>query len=356
MDFRTRQVALAAAVSLAGAGAIFVPQAIAAPTKVKAGRATLTITAKSKKALKRNHIKLTAGKPGSAKGRSYRLPVKGGSYDFRTNRGTVTQGGSLRLKRGRRSVTISAIKITLGKTSKVVAKVGGKRITLAVLSRQKQRVKSSGANRSVANIRVRVSAKAAKRLNAKLGRRAFTGRAQLASMTVLVRKPGTGAAGTQSPPASSAKLSMAPGVSQALDENGLAPSALPGSERLPDGSIDLPVTSAQIDPQTGSETVDLAGGLTLGSGSNAVTLDHPQIVLGGSEQGFYANVNGVRVKLAELDKSGLSEAVQSGAKQFSDLLATLTPEGAATLNQLGGVSLFVPGTPFGDLGVTLPSS
>jgi hypothetical protein len=355
MDFRTRQVALAAA-SLAGAGAILAPQAIAAPTKVKAGRATLTLTSKSKKTLKRNHIKLTAGKPGSGNGRTYRLPLRGGSYDFRTNRGAVTQRGSLRLQRGRRSVTISAIKVTLGKQSKVVAKVGGKRITLAVLSRQAQRVKSSGANRSVASIRVRFSAKAAKRLNAKLGKRAFTAQARIASMTVLVKRPRAGATSTRNPPASSAKLSMAPGVSQALAENGLAPSALPGSERLPDGSIDLPVTAATIDPQTGSGTADLAGGVVLGSGSNAVTLDHPQIVLGGSEQGFYANVNGVRVKLADLDKSGLSEALKSGAKQLSDLLAVLTPEGAATLNQLGGVSLFVPGTPLGDLSVTLPSS
>jgi hypothetical protein len=34
----------------------------------------------------------------------------------------------------------------------------------------------------------------------------------------------------------------------------------------------------------------------------------------------------------------------------------LTPEGAATLNQAGGVSFFVPGTPLGDLSLSLPPS
>lgn len=358
MRFTTRPAVLAA-FSVVATGATIAPNAIAAPSKVKSGRATLTLTAKSKKALKRHHIKLIAGKPGSAKGRSYRLPSKGGSYDFRTDRGTITQRGSLRLKRGRRSVRITAIKIALGKKSKIVATVGGKRLTLAVLSRKTQRVKSSGTSRSVGNIRVRFSAEAAKRLNARLGRRAFTGRKRIASLTVLVRRAATakgGANGTKQPPTSSAKLALAPGVSKSLADNGLTPSALPESQRLPDGSVNLPVTAVSADPQTGSGTVDLAGGLTLGSGSNAVTLDHPQLVVGGSDQGFYANVNGARVKLADLEKSGLSEALQTGTKQFFDLVAVLTPEGAEMLNQAGGLSLFVPGTPLGDLSVTLPPS
>ncbi|MEA2457552.1 MAG: hypothetical protein QOC95_524 [Thermoleophilaceae bacterium] len=360
MNIRTRQVALAAATSLASAG-IVAPQAIAAPTKVNGGRTTLTLTAKSKKALKRHHIKVAARKPGSAKGRSYLLPVKAGSFDFGTNRGTVSQGGSLRLKHGRHAVTVSGLKLTLGKkSSKVVAKIGGRSVTLASLSRRTQKVKSSAANRSVGNLRFRLSARAAKRIDGKLHMRGFSVRKAVGSVSVRVHRP-AGAGGTVTPPVagqtgSVAKIGFAPGVAQALAEAGLSPSALPGGVQLPDGSFSLPVTGANIDPSTGSGTVDLAGGLTLGSGSNMVTLDHPQLVFGGTEQGLYAAVNGVRVKLAGLDKAGLSEALKSGTKQLSDLLVTLSPQGAAALNQAGGVSLFLPGSPFGDLSVTLPSS
>jgi hypothetical protein len=94
----------------------------------------------------------------------------------------------------------------------------------------------------------------------------------------------------------------------------------------------------------------------LGSGAKAVRIDHPQIVVGGAEQGLHAQVNGVDVKLAGLDQTGLQAALKNGSKQISDLLVQLSPEGAAALNQAGGVSLFVPGTPFGDIDLTLPGS
>jgi hypothetical protein len=145
-------------------------------------------------------------------------------------------------------------------------------------------------------------------------------------------------------------------VSQALAENGLAPSALPGADMLPDGTISLPVAGVNIDPKTGTGTVDLTGGFTLGSGENAITIDHPQVVVNGDQSGLYAAVNGTRVKIAALEGTGLAEALKSGTKQLSDLLIQLSPEAAAALNQAGGVSLFVPGTPFGDLSVALPSS
>jgi hypothetical protein len=358
MDSTTRKVALAAAASLASAG-ILVPQAQAAPTKVKSGRTTLTITAKSKKSMKRQHVKLAAGKPGSTKSRTYRLPLKSGKFDFKTNRGTLNHSGSLRLKRGRRTVMIRGLQLTLGKKSWLVATVAGSRITLGVLSRKHQKVKTSGGNRTVERITLRFSAKAVKRINKKLGGRVFSSRKTLGSLSVRVRKPaskGSGTGASRTPTRSEAKLAFAPGISQALQAAGLTPSALPGTEQLPDGTISLPVAGATIDAKTGSATIDLAGGIVLGSGANAVTIDRPQILVGGTDQGLYASVNGARVKLANLDQSGLQEALKGGVKQFSDLLVSLSPDGAAALNQAGGVSLFVPGTPLGDIDLTLPGS
>jgi hypothetical protein len=338
---------------------MLVPQANAAPTNVKGGQTTLTLTAKAKKLLKKRHIKLVATKPGKASGRTYKLPVKTGKYDFKTNKGTVSQGGSLRFKKGKKVVKITALKVTLGKRSMVVAKVGGRKMTLGKLIRNKQKVKSSGTNRSVTRIKFQINKAAAKRINRKLRSHAFKG-SGFGTLSVLVHKPKSGAAtGTTPAPAdttSAAKVGFAPGVSQALAENGLAPSALPGADMLPDGTISLPVAGVNIDPKTGTGTVDLTGGFTLGSGENAITIDHPQVVVNGDQSGLYAAVNGTRVKIAALEGTGLAEALKSGTKQLSDLLIQLSPEAAAALNQAGGVSLFVPGTPFGDLSVALPSS
>jgi hypothetical protein len=361
MTLRTRKVACVAAMSLTGA-AVLAPSALAAPSKVNGGRTALTLTAAGKKALKKRHVKIAARAPGKAHGRTYTLPVKAGSYDFRTNRGTLTQRGSLRFKHGRRSIVISGLKVTLGaKSSKVVAKVGGRKMTIATLSRKTQKVRSSQANRSVNAIRFRLSRKAAKRINRKLGVKAVGAKRGFGRLSVRVHRPATSTGGANTgtgmanAPTSEAKIGFSPAVAQALAENGLAPSALPGAELLPDGGIALPVDIATIDPKTGTGTIDLIGGFTLGSGSNAVTIDKPQIVLTPSDQGLYASINGVRVKLADLDQSGLREAFQSGMTQVSSVLLSLSPEAAAQLNQLGGVSLFVPGTPIGDVSIALPS-
>jgi hypothetical protein len=333
---------------------MLVPQANAAPTKVKGGQTTLTLTAKAMKLLKKRHIKLVAMKPGKAKGRAYKLPVKTGKYDFGTNRGTVNQGGSLRFKKGKRVVKITAIRVTLGKSSKVVAKVAGHKMTLGKLIRNKQKVKSSGANRTVTRIKFQITKAAAKRINSKLRGHAFKGSA-LGTLSVLVHQPKSGTVAPNDN-TSAAKIGFAPGVAQALSDNGLAPSALPGANMLPDGTLSLPVAGVNIDPATGKGTIDLTGGFTLGSGDNAITVDNPQVVVNGDQSGLYAAVNGTRVKIAALEGTGLAEALKSGTKQLSDLLIQLSPEAAAALNQAGGVSLFLPGTPFGDLSVSLPSS
>jgi hypothetical protein len=299
-------------------------------------------------------------KPGKTKGRAYTLPVKTGKYDFGTNKGTVTQGGALRFKKGKTVVKITGLKVTLGKKSKVVAKVAGRKMTLAKLSRNKQKVKSSGTTRSVTRIKFQINKAAAKRINKKLPGRAFNGRGSLGKLALRVKNPKGGTTATTPAPVAetpaAAKIGFAPGVAGGLAENGLTPSALPGADLLPDGTISLPVAGVNIDPQTGTGTIDLGGGITLGSGENAITIGEPQIVVGADGSGLYANVNGIRVKLAGLEDSGLAEALQSGAKQLSDLLIQLSPEGAAALNQAGGVALFVPGTPFGDISLTLPSS
>jgi hypothetical protein len=357
MTIRTRRLAVTTLAAALGASALPASEAVAAPTRVSAGRTSLTLTAKTRKALKRHHVKVAARAGGSTRGRTYRLPVKGGKFDFGTNRGTLSQRGTLRLKLGRKSVVVSGLTLTLGRKSKVVAKVGGRKITLGVLLRGKQKVRSSSADRTLSGIRLRLTAAAAKRIDKRLGRKAVRGGEVLGNVTVQVRKPssntGTGSSGT---PASEAKIGFSPAFTQALGQAELPASAVLGAQQLPDGSIDLPVAAANIDPSTGTGTVDLAGAIVLGSGANAVTIDHLGLEFGADSNGLYGNVNGIRVKVAAIEGTGLSEALQSGSKQLSGLLATLSPEAAAALNQAGGVSLFVPGTPFGDINVTLPGS
>lgn len=361
MSIDTRRLSRGVAASVLSV-ALLAPAADAAQTKVSGGRTTLTLTAKARKALKQRHVKLKAAKPGTARKRTYRLPVRSGKFDFDTNRGTVKNRGALRVKRGKRTVKVTQITFSLSRSSKVVAKVAGKKLTLGVLSRRKQTVKSSGTDRALGRLRFKLSSRAAKRINRKLRARSLRGGMVLASTSVRVRRPGGlsadtgGKAGDATAP--QARIAFAPALTTALAAAGLRPSALPGAAQLPDASIGLPIVSSDIDPATGTGTVDLSGGIRIGagSGSSASTIDveRPQIVVAANDAGLYAEVNGVRVKLADLDQSGLADALRDGGTQLSNLLLRLSPEGAEALNSLGGISIFIPGTPLGDISITLP--
>jgi hypothetical protein len=296
--------------------------------------------------------------------------VKSGKYDFGKNRGTLNASGGLRLKRGHRKVTIKAVKVTLGRRSRLVAKIGGRKVTLAVLSRRAQKVHHSGRKRTVSRIRVRLSRRATTLIRRKLRGRRLSARTRLATLRVQVTKPARRSGGSNpaahgspsgspspgAPATGSAKIQLAPALIGALATLGLDPAALPGTNQAPDGSLSLSVVSADIDPQTGQGTIGMTGGLTLGSGSNAVTITDPQIVIDGSGGSLYAQLNGVRTKLANLEQSGLAEKLQAGVTQLHDILLKLSPQAADALNQAGGISLFVPGTPFGDISLSLPGS
>jgi hypothetical protein len=363
MTGRRRRCALAFTAAL-GSAALLAPQVQAAPTKVKSGRTVLTISTKGNKALKRRHIEIRAAGRTRARKRAYRSPVRSGRFNFETNRGTLNQAGGLRLRRGRRKLAIRAVKVRLGRKSRVVARIGRRKVAFAVLSRRAQKVHQSGNRRTVSRIRVRPSKRAAKLIRRKLGGKRLSPRRTIASLRVTVRRPSgsTGAppAGTpgagDSATTGSAKISFAPGLAELLGQAGLDLSALPGADQLPDGTIDLPVAAVNIDPQTGEGTIDLDGGLSLGNGDNAVKIEDPQVVLSATEAGLYAWVAGVRIKVAALEDAGLGELLRDGATQIEGTVLTLAPQAAELFSQLGGVSLFVPGTPFGDLSLTLPSS
>jgi hypothetical protein len=347
---RSAQLALVAVV----AGATLMAPAAHAKAPVKSGTTTVKLSPKASKKMKQDNVKLLAAKPAKRAARSYRLPVRPGSFDYGKQRGTVAQKGRLRFTHGRRKVVLERIKVTLGKRSKATAKIGGRTVKLAVLSKRGSKVRNSSASSTVSKLKVRLSKRAAKLLDRRLRTKAFSARAKFATTSVkLNRTANAGAPGLGATPRSQAKIGLPPALISALSAAGLDLSALPGSELLPDGSLVLPIVSNTIDPQTGTGTIQFSGGLQLGSGADAVTIENPSIEVGANQQDLFASVNGVRVKLAQLEGTGLPEALQGGLAQVSGAL-TLTPEGAALLNQLGGVSLFLPGTPFGDLDVTMP--
>ena len=106
-------------------------------------------------------------------------------------------------------------------------------------------------------------------------------------------------------------------------------------------------------------TIPLSGGLQLGNGILSASLTNAQLTLGtgteGSSLSFQVN-GGPEVKLFDLDTTKLEQAaLPSGTLDLQGLLATLSSEGASSLNRALGQNLFTTGQPVGGVSLIVPA-
>jgi len=148
----------------------FAPFASAASDPLSSGTTTLTLNKGFFKKLKKSGVKVLKVSPASVKGRTVSLPVSGGSLDPLTGLGTVEQSGGIKFKHGKRKAAVNTIVLETT-TSSLNAKVAGKSMKLASVKGMTVARNGFGANVSVASLKL--TGKAAKRLNKKLG---FTGK------------------------------------------------------------------------------------------------------------------------------------------------------------------------------------
>jgi hypothetical protein len=160
---RMLPVAIAAAALLAML--VIAPLASAAPDPISSGTTTLTINSGFNNKAKKAGIKITAVKPGKIKGTKATFPVTGGEIEPTTGVGLITHGGGLKIKWGKKSVTLKGIEIST-KAKSLSAKVGGKKVKLAALAGVSTARLGFGA--SVAAKNVKLTAAGAKALNQKL--------------------------------------------------------------------------------------------------------------------------------------------------------------------------------------------
>jgi len=163
-------------------------------------------------------------------------------------------------------------------------------------------------------------------------------------------------------------LDSVPGLS--VTPLGSASGGLPaplGTTPLPiiDGSsvtLPLPTGDAGLSFANGTVTgtIPLSGGIQLDNGQISATITNPTLTLGTGTEGstLSASVNGgPEVKLFDIDTTKLLQAATpDGGLSLSGLLAELSSEGAATLNQVLGTNAFTTGQPIGGLTIILPQA
>lgn len=256
--------------------------------------ATLTLAKKIQTALKRGRV--TVKTQGAAKHSkaAYSLPDKTGSWNFAAATGSVVLNGRLVLHLGHRTVKLGSLKFTRPRkgNGKVTALVGGKSLQPFVITGH-AKVEHPGARETLSGLTASLTKAGATKINRALHANVVHSGESLGALTITVTKSGAGPDPTQ-----------------------LQRVACPGwHDHDPGGRWHRSVVPAR--------------GL-----------------LGGPE-----------AKVFDLDTSQLEQAAApDGSLDLKGLLATLSSEGASSLNTALGTNAFTTGTPVGGLTVILPAA
>lgn len=168
---RTQRRAVAVGLALVVAGAAVAPASAA--TAKATGTSRLTLAGPAATTLKQRGVKVSVVRPGKADSRSFLLPVSGGKVDAKGKTATVEHRGALRLKRGKRTLTLNVPTLQVGKQSKLRVRVGKRSSSLFSVRIPSGAGKLNGTAQTVVlqNVDVRLTAAGARTISAKLGLR-----------------------------------------------------------------------------------------------------------------------------------------------------------------------------------------
>ena len=350
--------------------------------------ATLTLSVKARRSLARQHVIVRAQHPATRHSTSYALPASSGRWNYVTATGSLNLKGVLTIAVGKRTVKLGSVTFTRPAkgNGQLTVKLASHKVKLFTIT-GRARVKRSATSETISGLTAKLAKQGTTRLDRALGRHAFSTGQTLGSFTLTVGTTpitgaGTTASGSAAPSVAGSSstgvgMELAPAFRTLLDSAGLtAVPLIPASNGLPaplgtttipgvDGtSLTLPLTGstagASFANGTVTGTIPLSGGLQLGNGTESVSLTNPELTLGtgteGSSLSFQVN-GGPEVKVFDLDTSKLQQsALPNGTLDLQGLEATLSSEGAASLNSALGQNLFTTAQPVGGVSLIVPSS
>ena len=225
------------------------PQAaIAAYDSVESGVTNLTFSSEFRSLLARHQVKIQTMAGATRRGGKIILPAKEGEVDPRAGKGTVESSGVVVFSAGARKVKLRQISFE-AKHTPLIAKVGGGQ--LKIVTARKLTAKRAGFGASFTAVGLRLTAKAAQRLNKKLRLGSALSPAQIVGKLAVAVQPTT----VHLAPAGRLSLALDATFSQKLNcrfvsVNPIAPAELGGGPTLsfpvepestfaPDGSSGL---------------------------------------------------------------------------------------------------------------------
>lgn len=295
----------------------FAPFASAAPDPVASGSATITLKSGFVKSLKKAGVKIS--KVGSAKvsGGKLTFKVTGGELDPTNGQGTLNLGGGLKFKHGKKSTSVKGLTLNTIKKG-LFGKVAGKKVKITTVGGYT--FTRAGFGVSLVVKKMKLTNTAAKKLNKKLGTKAFKGNRLIAS-AVAEEQPAT----VTIVPGGNVSFNANNELLKKLEDVETFPKTISPTSEKGKGNYELPISGGSIAPTATAGQVQTIGGLLLtqklptGPSSALET----EITLGN----FWLDLSAHTVTVEVVAKSNASEKLNLGALGRSSI-ADLTLTGA----------------------------
>lgn len=308
----------------------FAPFASATSDPLASGTTKITLNKGLFKKLKKYNVKVLKVSPATVKARVISLPVSGGSLDPTTGQGTVEHSGGIKFKAGKKTAAVKALVLDTT-TSSLTAKVAGKSMKLASVRGATVARNGFGANVSIRALKL--TGKAAKQLNKKLGFKAKKGNAKVVQPPFKGNQSlGSASSETQPKtvavlPGGAASLVLSPAALQKLKKVGPPPGEAAGPFEVklstvapttvtnpgPPPTVAFPISGGTIGPTAAAGILQTAGGLQLtqsleavGQGTTVLTMGNIWVDLGAKTATVEVTIQ--NDKNAELNKGNLGRA------------------------------------------------
>jgi hypothetical protein len=340
------------------------PFASAASDPLASGTTTIKLNKGFAKSLKKNGVKVLKVSPGKVKGTTVTLPVSGGSLDPTTGQGTVDNSGGFKFKAGKKNVALKNLVLDTTKKS-LSGKLGKKNLKIASVAGLSFTREGFGTNVKIGKLKL--TGKAAKELNAKLGlsgksgtkksKRASTSKSSSNGVFKANQVLGGSTSATQPTevavlPTGNATLNTSLPTVTKLAKVGVKIETVPPAVLTVEGpppAYSFPLSGGTIAPDANGGIVQTTGGLKLvqvfkPGVETTLTLNAIWIDLGAKTASVEVSVASTvssEINLGNLNRSSIADISLAGATVKSDPTArTVAVENAsATLQEVTATTL-----------------
>ena len=252
----------------------------------------------------------------------------------------MRHGGGLKLSNGKRSVTLSSLRVVLEDHPFVQARVGDAKLKAFTLDVDDAEVVDDVTGTIITGVEIDLSKQGAKALNAVLETTAFETGTKIGDVLLTASARAVRFTGGQT------DLALSEGAKDALTSLGIAAAPAEGTVANADGSLGFPISGGVLAGKGGS--INHTGGIVLSKGETTVALTDFVIRIGKTDQ-LFARVNGSakRVAIINLDDNDADSSATDDTLTIEDVTARLTKTAADALNQAFGTSAFQAGLTLG---------